>query len=245
MHQFSNENYIFNQKIWATSDLIKTLWWKSVLVTIFKYLYSECLLDFKYHCSHTHYSVFSSHLYSNCGFLYFTFIQQFGAFYPILPSPNMWILQIILNQQKKVWLSAHLHLKGTDSFLGWGILIWMHSNSWRWGLSSWRWRRPCRRGRGREVLSGEELVLAEAVEDLEEMWGAQNTCPQEGYACSSALEKTSLTELWWINLINFPIESESGLNEINVLTLLSKIKVCAQKNLHQQINKFQSQILKS
>ena len=31
---------------------------------------------------------------------------------------HCWILQIILNQQKKVWLSAHPHLKGTDSFLG-------------------------------------------------------------------------------------------------------------------------------
>ena len=37
--------------------------------------------------------------------------------------------------------------------------------------------------------------LKQLVEDLEEMWGARNTCPHEGYACSSALEKTSLTEL--------------------------------------------------
>ena len=37
--------------------------------------------------------------------------------------------------------------------------------------------------------------LKQLVEDLEEIWGARNTCLQEGYACSSALEKTSLTEL--------------------------------------------------
>ena len=36
--------------------------------------------------------------------------------------------------------------------------------------------------------------LKQLVEDLEEMWGARNTCPQEGYACSSALEMTLLTE---------------------------------------------------
>ena len=64
--------------------------------------------------------------------------------------------------------------------------------------------------------------------DRKKLYGIRNTCPQEGYACSSALEKTSLNELWWINLINFPIESESGLNEINIVTLLSKIKVCAE-----------------
>ena len=57
----------------------------------------------------------------------------------------------------------------------------------------------------------------------------------------TALEMTLLTELWWNNPFNVPIESESGLNEINFFlkesnkstlsALSSKIKVCAETKI--------------
>ena len=50
---------------------------------------------------------------------------------------------------------------------------------------------------------------------------------KEQFINVTSIKRALSNEEWWINLINFPIESESGLNEINIVTLLSKIKVCA------------------
>ena len=51
---------------------------------------------------------------------------------------------------------------------------------------------------------------------------------KEQFINVTSIKRALSNEEWWINLINFPIESESGLNEINIVTLLSKIKVCAE-----------------
>ena len=97
VRQFLSENFIFNQKFWATSDLIKTWWGKSVLVTnlwskLFKYTISRMFVGFQILQQPGHIILcFRSICIQTVAFwLYFTFIQQFGASYPILPSPNMW-----------------------------------------------------------------------------------------------------------------------------------------------------------
>ena len=58
-------------------------------------------------------------------------------------------------------------------------------------------------------------MYEQLVVDLEEMWRARNTCPQEGYVFYSALDMPLLTELRQKNLFNLAIESESALNKIN------------------------------
>ena len=97
VRHFLSENFIFNQKFWATSDLIKTWWGKSVLVTnlwskLFKYTISRMFVGFQILQQPGHIILcFRSICIQTVAFwLYFTFIQQFGASYPILPSLNMW-----------------------------------------------------------------------------------------------------------------------------------------------------------
>ena len=112
---FLSENFIFNQKFWATSDLIKTWWGKSVLVTnlwskLFKYTISRMFVGFQILQQPGHIILcFRSICIQTVAFwLYFTFIQQFGASYPILPSPNMW--------NTKNWAESNSMLFFCDKF---------------------------------------------------------------------------------------------------------------------------------